>query len=120
MGAFCVFGISRAACLVQASKLQPTFIPGAGGRHYTVAEWAQLRNQLAEELFQTSTKIERISPELDAPQLCQDWIDVNPDEVRNAKIMVRGGQGRQAWRAGAAQWPAGDDLAGVHRAGGCA
>lgn len=116
MGAFCVFGISRALCLVQASKRQPTFIPGAGGRHYTVAEWAQLRNQLAEDLFLNSTKVERISPELDAPHFCQDWIDVNPAELRLAKIMVRGGQGRQKRRPGDAQGRAGRRLGGVRGA----
>lgn len=92
MGAFCVFGVSRSACRALAAKQQPTEIPGGGGRHYTPIEWGKLRDQLAVRLFETVTKVERISPEFDAPQFCRDWISVNPNEIRLAKIMVRGGK----------------------------
>ena len=41
-------------------------------------------------LFLISEKQVRISPELDAPQFCRDWIASAPGETKLTKIMCRG------------------------------
>lgn len=41
-------------------------------------------------LYDESIKQVRISPELDAPQFCRDWIAAAPGEVKLTKIMCRG------------------------------
>jgi len=33
--------------------------------------------------------VEKISPELDSPAFCLDWISVDPSQVRDTKIMAR-------------------------------
>lgn len=90
MGAFCVFGISRAACQKKAEKVVPVKVPGAGGRSYSPVEWGGLVREAAVRLFEEATRRERISPELDAPQFCRDWLAAQPGEVREAVIMCRG------------------------------
>lgn len=93
MGAFCVFGISRSACKAEATRRTPTYVTEDGERReLTMAEWAAARDQMAANLFEHGEKVARISPELDAPQFCQDWLAAGPDEVRAAVVMVRGGK----------------------------
>ena len=41
-------------------------------------------------MFSASDKIVKISPELDAPQFCKDWIAAQPCQVKFTKIMFRG------------------------------
>jgi hypothetical protein len=93
MGAFCVFGISKSQCLAKASKEVPEWEGSAtGARFFTPAEWGRRRDARAADLFANQVKVEKISPEFDAPQFCLDWIATNPEEVRMTRIMVRGGK----------------------------
>jgi hypothetical protein len=97
MGAFCVFGVSRQVCRKLAEKSVPTFVivddvSAKGGkrrRELTVAEWGVLVGVEVETQFSASTKQVRISPELDAPQFCHDWIAASPADVRLTKVMCR-------------------------------
>lgn len=89
MGAFCVFGISRSACRKRAESKVPVQIPGGGGMTYSVIEWGEKVRAMTEALFAEATRSERVSPELDAPQFCRDWLDAQPAEVRQAVIMCR-------------------------------
>lgn len=91
MGAFCVFGVSRAACKLLAEKKTPTHEgEGKNRRELTMAEWVERRDRLAQQLFEQTEKPQRISPEFDAPQFCADWISVAPAQLKLATIMVRG------------------------------
>ncbi|MES2323255.1 MAG: hypothetical protein V4633_13405 [Pseudomonadota bacterium] len=93
MGAFCVFGVSRQLCRKAAEKSVPTAAPVEPGqrRHeLTAAEWGALVAVETARLFAESEKQVRISPELDAPQFCRDWIAASPGEVKLTKIMCRG------------------------------
>ena len=87
MGAFCVFGVSRAASKQIAEKKTSEY---EGRRALSIAEWAARRDALAELLFATCEKPYRISPEFDAPQFCHDWMAAAPGEIKLAKVMVRG------------------------------
>jgi hypothetical protein len=89
MGAFCVFGISRTVCRAVAAKKVPT-IDTETKKSLAPAEWAVRRDLLAEQLFNNATRRVRISPELDAPQFCRDWIAADPAHVRDTVLMVRG------------------------------
>lgn len=44
----------------------------------------------ADRLFEASEKQVRISPELDAPQFCRDWIAASPGDVKMTRLMCRG------------------------------
>lgn len=91
MGALCVFGVSRSVCLAEATKTVPEYVVVDGARQYLAFEqWVAKRNAKADALFQTTTKLVKISPEFDAPQFCRDWLAVAPDEVRLTEIRVRG------------------------------
>jgi hypothetical protein len=106
MGAFCVFGISRTACLAAATKRVLEFEVVDGVRHYlTLEQWAAKRDLVAEQLFQSGARAIKVSPEFDAPQFCHDWLAIDPNHVRLAGIRVRGGQAGQAWQPGRAQRP---------------
>lgn len=48
------------------------------------------RDALAEQMFKDATRRAKVSPELDTPQFCADWLAISPGEVREAVIMVRG------------------------------
>lgn len=48
------------------------------------------RDELADRMFKEATRRVKISPELDAPQFCLDWLAISPGEVREPVIMVRG------------------------------
>ena len=89
MGAICVFGISRSACRRKAESKVPVQIPGGGGKTYSVTEWGERVRTMTEELFTAATRSERVSPELDAPQFCRDWLAAQPAEVREPVIMCR-------------------------------
>lgn len=89
MGAFCVFGISRVLCKAAATKKVSSY-DSEERRTLTPAEWAVRRDELAEQLFVDATRSVRVSPELDAPQFCADWLAADPSQVRDAVIMVRG------------------------------
>lgn len=89
MGAFCVFGVSRQVCRRQAEKNVATFCP-VFKRELTAPEWGKRVALEANRLFIESMKQVRISPELDAPQFCRDWIAAAPNDVRLTRIMVRG------------------------------
>ncbi len=83
MGAFCVYGISRSACKITATKKQKV------GK-LTISEFSAARDELAELLFETTVKRGKISPELDAPQFCMDWIAAGKDGVKSCVVMARG------------------------------
>lgn len=105
MGAFCVFGISRSACKAEATRRTPTYVIENGERRdLTMAEWAARRDEMAASLFEHGEKPARISPELDAPQFCHDWLAAGPCEVRSPVVMVRGGQGGQERESHSPQW----------------
>lgn len=87
MGAFCVFGISRTVCKTTAARTTPT---REGKEPVPIDEWSKRRDSLAEKLFADSTRRVKISPELDAPQFCRDWLRTDPDSVRDTVLMVRG------------------------------
>lgn len=53
-------------------------------------EWGALVAAETDRLFVESDKQVRISPELDAPQFCRDWIAAQPGEVRMTRLMCRG------------------------------
>ena len=89
MGAFCVFGVSRQVCRKLAEKSVPTFCP-VQKRELTAPEWGARVAEEADRLFEQSEKQVRISPELDAPQFCRDWISASPRDVKLTRIMVRG------------------------------
>lgn len=92
MGAFCVFGVSRTVCRKSAEKTVPLSenLPGGGTRYLTAVEWGVRVRAEGDRLFNESEKQVRISPELDAPQFCRDWIAAQPDDVRLTKVMCRG------------------------------
>lgn len=89
MGAFCVFGISRAVCKVAAAKKIASYDEKAK-RNLSMEEWSAKRDELAEKLFLEGERRVKVSPELDAPQFCRDWIAVDPGQIRQPVIMVRG------------------------------
>lgn len=89
MGAFCVFGVSRQVCRKQAEKTVPTRCRELG-REMTAAEWGIRVKEEGDRIFEQSAKQVRISPELDAPQFCRDWITAQPGEVKLTKLMCRG------------------------------
>lgn len=112
MGAFCVFGMSRALARQKAEKKVETFVhetpPGAEKsvrRALSIAEWAQRVNERAAQIFDSTERAVKISPEFDAPQFCHDWLSVAPDQVKLAKVMVRGPKldenGKEVVRGGA-------------------
>ena len=83
MGAFCVFGVSRSACRTEAERK-------IVAHDMTLSQFAAARDALAEKLFEEAVKAVRISPEFDAPQFAHDWMAVSPNEIKLAKVMVRG------------------------------
>lgn len=87
MGAFCVFGISRMNCRKAAEKDTPT---EENRKSIPVEEWGRRVAVKTEELFQTAIRRIKVSPELDAPQFCHDWLAAQPGEVKQPVIMVRG------------------------------
>ena len=89
MGAFCVFGVGRQVCRKTAEKNVPTRCPESK-RALTAVEWGGRVTEETERIFATSEKQVRISPELDAPQFCRDWIAAQPGEVKLTKLMCRG------------------------------
>lgn len=89
MGAFCVFGVSRSVCRKLAEKSVPTFDKWTR-RELTAPEWGVLVKEEADRLFAESMKEGRISPELDTPQFCRDWIAAQPGEVKLTRLMCRG------------------------------
>lgn len=89
MGAFCVFGISRTLCKVSAAKKTPSY-DAKERRNLGLEEWAARRDELAETMFVEATRRVKVSPELDAPQFCRDWLAIDPGHVRDAVVMVRG------------------------------
>jgi hypothetical protein len=87
MGAFCVFGISMTECLRMAEKKTPEV---EKDKPISIEEWARRRDKLARELFDSSDKRKKVSPEFDAPQFCESWLAVDPSHIRLPKIMARG------------------------------
>lgn len=85
-----------------------------GKRALPIEEWAGRVAAMAAELFETTDKRVKVSPELDAPQFCQDWINAQPDEVRHAVIMVRGPKVDKNGGSDS-QWKSRNDLVGVGR-----
>lgn len=91
MGAFCVFGVSRTALRKKAEKTTPTAEgKGKDRRNLSAPEWGEKVAAEVERLFAESEKLTRISPELDAPQFCRDWIAASPSDVKLTAIMCRG------------------------------
>lgn len=83
MGGFVVYGVSRTDCRKKAEKATPAEL------NMTVSEWDAIVRVAAEKLWNVE-KIVRISPELDSPRFCEDWIAAGKDQVKLAKIMCRG------------------------------
>jgi hypothetical protein len=116
MGAFCVFGISKAACKAAAERALPSYeIYGKARRELTMEEWRVKRDAMAVQLFEESTRPIRISPEFDAPQFCFDWMASGRSEIKLTKVMVRGPKRDKGGGARKAQRRAGDDLARIHQ-----
>jgi hypothetical protein len=91
MGAFCVFGVSRQVCRKLAEKSVKTYVVENNRRRELAApDWGVLVRAEGDRLFAESDKQVRISPELDAPQFCRDWIAAQPGDVRLTKLMCRG------------------------------
>jgi hypothetical protein len=91
MGAFCVFGVSRTHCRKQAEKSVPVSVSVRPHEVFlTAAEWGGAVATETNRLYEASVKQVRISPELDAPQFCRDWIAAAPGETKLTKIMCRG------------------------------
>jgi hypothetical protein len=89
MGAFCVFGVSRQVCRKLAEKSLQTY-DSQTKKSLTAVEWGAHVAAEADRIFDESEKQVRISPELDAPQFCRDWIAAAQGEVKLTRIMVRG------------------------------
>lgn len=89
MGAFCVFGVSRQVCRKLAEKAVPTYSKELK-REMTAPEWGACVAIEADRMFEESEKQVRISPELDAPQFCHDWIAASPGDVKLTRLMYRG------------------------------
>jgi len=87
MGAFCVYGISLTVCRAAAAKKTST---QDGSRNLTPSEWATRRDALAAQMFNQGGRRVKISPELDTPHFCIDWIAADPGHVRDTVLMVRG------------------------------
>ena len=83
MGGFVVYGVSRMACRKKAEAATPVL-------HQTVVEWDTKVRELAEKHFDESDKKVRISPELDRPRFCEDWIADGAGQVKLTQIMCRG------------------------------
>jgi hypothetical protein len=116
MGAFCVFGISKAACKAAAERALPSYeILDRVRRELTMEEWRVKRDAMAAKLFEEAARPLRISPELDAPQFCYDWMAAGRDEIKLAKVMVRGPKRDKGGGVDNAPWHGSDDLARVHR-----
>lgn len=89
MGAFCVFGVSHTLCKAAATKKTPSY-DSKKKRNLSREEWAARRDELAEAMFAEAKRRVKISPELDAPQFCRDWLAVDREHVRDPVVMVRG------------------------------
>jgi hypothetical protein len=89
MGAFCVFGVSRQVCRKLAEKNIPTY-DSELKRSLTAPEWGVRVAAAGDRMFEESVKQVRISPELDAPQFCRDWIAASPADVKLTRVMYRG------------------------------
>jgi hypothetical protein len=89
MGAFCVYGISKSVCKQVAAKKTSSW-NDKEKRSLSMEEWTARRDALAARLFTDGLKRTKVSPEFDAPQFCNDWLAVSPDEVKLAMVMVRG------------------------------
>lgn len=89
MGAFCIYGISRSICKATANK-KTSFRDSKENRDLTPGEWAARRDAVAEQLFNEATRRVRVSPELDSPHFCRDWLAADPTHVRDTVLMVRG------------------------------
>lgn len=83
MGGFVVYGVSRTDCRKKAEKATPAEL------NMPVSEWDVIVRALAEKLW-NEAKVVRISPELDSPRFCEDWIAAGRDNVKLTKIMCRG------------------------------
>ena len=113
MGAFCVFGISRSKCRKTAER-KTSNMEGKIG--LTITEWARRVAELADHMFNDpEAKREKVSPELDAPQFCRDWLAAQEGEVRQPLIMVRGPKIDKHGGGSYPRWPAGSNLVGVGR-----
>lgn len=89
MGAFCIYGISRQLCLANAEKKTSTW-NDQEKRPYSILEWTERRDKLATTLFELGTRAVKVSPEFDTPQFCMDWLKIDPLQIRDAVLMVRG------------------------------
>ncbi len=83
MTSFCVFGISKSRCKLHAEKK----VSHIG---MTASEWGDATRKMAATIFESQDRIEQISPEFDAPQFCEDWMQAQPGQIKNAVIMYRG------------------------------
>jgi len=96
-GAFCVYGISRSLCRKMAAKRVPetyyvTDTADVTKKRLvalTPPQWGEEVNKEGDKDFETATKRVKISPELDTPQFCRDWITAQPADVKNAVVMAR-------------------------------
>jgi hypothetical protein len=104
MSGFCVFGVTRQDCLKRARAKVRTIDPKTK-KELSPAEWAERVQVVADELFNIA-KSKQISPAMDSPQFCVDWIDVGErtGQIRGAKIMAKGkkvdAKGRERTRKG--------------------
>lgn len=89
MGAFCIYGISRSICKATAIKKTPTR-DSKENRDLSPEEWVTRRDLMAEQLFTEAKRRVKVSPELDSPHFCRDWLAADPSHVRDTVLMVRG------------------------------
>lgn len=86
MSDFCVFGVSKVACICKAETLaakRTNYMP--------VNQYLQMTREIADKLFH-SEKPKQVSPRFDSPQFAAEWIDirVRGGALRSARIMTFG------------------------------
>ncbi|MBB2928356.1 hypothetical protein [Paraburkholderia silvatlantica] len=74
MSAFCVFALSLPVARERAAKRVDTVDP-ITRRPYSEEEWRQKVEEAAQVIYAKMTPVQ-VSPALDAPQFCEEWIEL--------------------------------------------
>lgn len=88
MSAFCVFGMTEPLAKTLAARKAP---PKKVREKMTAQELNEWYAERAATILKSS-KPRQVSPEFDAPQFCQDWIDLAHKTVKanGLRVMFRG------------------------------